>query len=183
MKTRVAAQGTCSTSIAELTRRNVRAIAQIEEAANANRRMADRVADEITRFAGSMMFVYLHVFWFTLWILINTLSLVPPSWRFDPFPFTFLTLVVSLEAIFLSAFILISQNHEERLAEQRSHLELQMTLLSEQENSKMLSMLETIQRKLGIEIDPEVQRLEETTEPAEIAHEIAEELGSPRDKP
>jgi uncharacterized membrane protein len=181
VKSRIPVQGARPTSITELTRRNVHAIAQIEEAAQANRRMANRVADWITRFAGSMLFVYLHVVWFASWILVNTLSLVPASWRFDPFPFTFLTLVVSLEAIFLSAFILISQNHEERLAERRSHLELQMTLLSEQENSKMLSMLETIQRKLGIENDLEAQRLEEATEPAEIAQEIDEELGSPND--
>ena len=70
---------------------------------------------------------------------INDLPGVP---HFDPFPFTFLTLVVSLEAIFLSAFILISQNHETRLSERRNQLDLQINLLTEQENTKMLKLLE-----------------------------------------
>jgi uncharacterized membrane protein len=82
--------------------------------------------------------------------------------------------VVSLEAIFLSTFILISQNHEERLAQRRSHLDLQVNLLSEQENSKMLQMLETIQRALGIEVDAETKRLEEETQPDQIARDIEE---------
>jgi uncharacterized membrane protein len=169
-------------SISELTRQNVHTVAQLEAAAGEHRQMADRVADGITAFAGSMLFVYLHVAWFALWILFNTLPVVPQSWRFDPFPFTFLTLVVSLEAIFLSTFILISQNHEEKLAERRSQLDLQVTLLSEQENSKMLLMLESIQQKLGIEVDPEVKQLEEATEPAEIVHEIELEFDGPGER-
>ena len=66
------------------------------------------------------------------WILINA---VPRHPHIDPFPFTFLTLVVSLEAIFLSTFILISQNHDTKISERRNHLDLQINLLSEQENT------------------------------------------------
>ena len=72
-----------------------------------------RLADAITAFAGSMLFVALHVVWFAAWVLIN---LVGP--RFDPFPFGLLTMIVSLEAIFLSTFVLISQNR----VEERQHL-------------------------------------------------------------
>jgi uncharacterized membrane protein len=73
---------------------------------------------------------------------------VPGVDHFDPFPFTFLTLIVSLEAIFLSTFILISQNYETRLSERRNQLDLQINLLSEQE-TKMLRILERIAKRWG----------------------------------
>jgi uncharacterized membrane protein len=69
--------------------------------------LGDRISDGITDFAGSLTFVNLHVVWFTLWIVANV-----TYWRFDPFPFGLLTLIVSLEAIFLSTFVMISQNRE-----------------------------------------------------------------------
>lgn len=160
-------------SISDLTRRNVEVIAQLEKAAGAHRGVGDRLADMITGFVGSMTFVYLHVAWFAVWIIANSSSvLLPESWHFDPFPFTFLTFVVSLEAIFLSTFILISQNHEEHLAQRRSHLDLQINLLSEQENSKMLQMLESIQSRLGIDVDEVAKQLEQETQPERIAKEI-----------
>ena len=84
----------------------------------------------------------------------------------DPFPFQFLTLVVSLEAIFLTTFIMISQNRQGRIAERRNHLDLQINLLAEQENSKMLAMLDAIMEHLGIkDTDPDVRILEEATQP------------------
>lgn len=166
-------------TISELTKRNVEAIAQLENAASAHRGAGDRIADVITRFVGSMPFVYLHVAWYALWVVINSSSLFPEPWQVDPFPYTFLTFVVSLEAIFLSTFILISQNHEERLAMKRSHLDLQVNLLSEQENSKMLQMLDAIQQKLGINVDAEAKRLEEETEPGELAQEIEQAIEEP----
>ena len=71
------------------------------------RRLQNRISDRITAFAGSMPFVYLHVVWFAAWIVANV-----TLWRFDPFPFGLLTLVVSLEAIFLSTFVMISSHPE-----------------------------------------------------------------------
>ena len=108
--------------------------------------------------------MWVHLIWFGGWVLINVL---PSVRHFDPFPFTFLTLVVSLEAIFLSAFILISQNHETRLSERRNQLDLQTNLLTEQENTKMLKMLERMAQKIGAntEDDPSVQVLEQSTRP------------------
>jgi uncharacterized membrane protein len=157
----------------DLTKRNIETIAQLEEAAQRSKTAADRLADKITHFAGSMRFVYLHVVWFAGWIVFNTAGLVPEQWRIDPFPFTFLTFVVSLEAIFLSTFILITQNHEERQMEKRNLLDLQINLLSEQENSKMLLMLEAIQKRLGIaNDDPEVEVLEESTRPDALLNQI-----------
>lgn len=165
-------------SISELTRRNVGAIAELEDAIRAHRSFGDRVADAVTRFVGSMTFVYLHVVWFAIWVGVNSGNLLPAARHFDPYPFTFLTFVVSLEAIFLSTFILISQNHEERLAQRRSHLDLQVNLLSEQENSKILQMLEAIQDHLGVQVDPETKQLEEVTKPEEIAREIERRIDS-----
>jgi len=112
--------------------------------------MSDRVARMIARFCGSMRFVWVHVLGFAGWIAIN---LVPGVRHIDPFPFTFLTFIVSLEAIFLSTFILISQNQDTRIAERRNHLDLQINLLSEQENTKMLMMLRAIAEKVGARID------------------------------
>jgi uncharacterized membrane protein len=162
-----------ASTLDDLTKRNIETITQMEEAAEHSKTTADRVADQITRFAGSMQFVYLHLAWFAAWTLFNTAPIIPDAWRIDPFPFTFLTFVVSLEAIFLSTFILITQNHEERLMEKRNLLDLQINLLSEQENSKMLLMLQSIQRRLGINADdPEVEVLEESTRPDALLDQI-----------
>ena len=158
-------------SVDDVTQQNVQAMRELEEAAMARRTMADRVAGFVATFCGSMTFVWLHVVWFSLWILGNTLPGFP---HVDPFPYTFLTLMVSLEAIFLSAFILISQNYEMRLTERRNQLDLQINLLSEQENTKMLSMLQRIAQKLGVEEDgdPTVKVLEEATRPARLIEQI-----------
>jgi uncharacterized membrane protein len=127
----------------------------------------------IASFCGSMRFVWLHVVWFGVWIVANTFPGLP---HFDPFPFTFLTLCVSLEAIFLSTFILISQNHETRLTERRNHLDLQVNLLAEQENTKMLSMLKRIAEKLEVQIDDDhaIQMLEQATRPGKLVEQIEE---------
>ena len=113
----------------------------------------------------------MHVIWFGAWVFVNTLPGIKP---FDPFPFTFLTLMVSLEAIFLSTFILISQNHETRLSERRNHLDLQINLLTEQENTKMLRMLERIAEKVGANTDddPSLQVLDQATNPEKLVEQI-----------
>jgi uncharacterized membrane protein len=159
-------------SLSELTKRNVEIVAELEKGADAERSATDRLADAISRFVGSMKFVYIHIVWFALWIAASSLPFIPAAWRIDPFPFTFLTFVVSLEAIFLSTFILISQNHEERVARRRNHLDLQINLLSEQENSQMLKMLDSIQQHLQIGSDPTAQALQEATRPEAMVAQI-----------
>src|SRR3569832_29890 len=125
----------------DVTRENVEAMRRLEEAQMGRRTASDRIAAVIARFCGSMTFVWIHVALFIAWIGYNTLPLFK---AFDPYPFTFLTLVVSLEAIFLSTFILISQNYDMRISERRDLLDLQINLLSEQENTKMLQILDQI---------------------------------------
>lgn len=104
------------------------------------RRLQDRMADRITDFAGSMAFVYLHVVWFAVWIVVNV-----TGWRFDPFPFGLLTLIVSLEAIFLSTFVMISQNRESARSDLRAELDFETNALSE-------AWLEALGDKLGVDV-------------------------------
>ena len=163
--------GRKGSSVEELTEQNVYKVSQLEELARRRRTSADRIAEAIANFCGSMTFVGVHVVWFSGWILLNVIPGVP---HFDPFPFTFLTLVVSLEAIFLSTFILISQNLETRISERRSHLDLQLNILSEQENTKMITLLLAIADKVGADLsrDPHLEALSEETMPETLVEQI-----------
>ena len=158
-------------SVDDVTRQNVWTMHELEQAAMARRTSADRIAGFVASFCGSMPFVWMHVLAFGAWIVLNSW---PGVAHLDPYPFTFLTLVVSLEAIFLSTFILISQNYEMRLTERRNQLDLQINLLSEQENTKMLALLERIAQKLGVDAgdDPTVKVLEEATRPDHLVEQI-----------
>ncbi len=100
-----------------------------------------KLADWITNFSGSIYFVYFHVVWFTLWIVVNQGMLEPYIYPFDPFPYGLLTMIVSLEAIFLSTFILIAQNRQELVEEYRE-------LEEEQEEQEQEEEVEDIQRDL-----------------------------------
>lgn len=160
-------------SVADVTRENVRAMRKLEELAKTRRSRADRVAELVARFGGSIHFIWVHALVFGGWIVWNS---VPGFPQFDPYPFTFLTLCVSLEAIFLSSFILISQNYEMRISERRNQLDLQINLLAEQENTKILQLLEGIAKQVGMrgEDDPEVRVLEQATRPETLARQIDE---------
>lgn len=158
-------------SVDELTEQNVETVKRLEEGAKEQRSTADRIAEAIATFCGSMTFVWVNLAWFGSWILLNSIPGIP---HIDPFPFTLLTLMVSLEAIFLSTFILISQNQETRITERRSHLDLQLNLLSEQENTKMIAILQAIAAKVGADLsqDPHVQALSEETLPERLLEQI-----------
>jgi uncharacterized membrane protein len=134
---------------ADPARKNIRTMARLENAMLHHRSTTARVSDAVCRVAGSGTFILVHVVWFASWVLLNV-GYLPAIKPFDPFPFTFLTMVVSLEAIFLSIFVLISQNHMAHLADRRAHLDLQINLLAEQENTIMLRMLRRLCEKQGI---------------------------------
>ena len=93
-------------------------------------RAQDRAADKVTKFAGSLNFVYIHSIWFGIWILINV-GILGASLKFDKFPFGLLTMIVSLEAIFLSTFVMVSQNRQAGRADIRSELDFETNLRSE----------------------------------------------------
>jgi uncharacterized membrane protein len=166
-------------SVADVTRENVRAMHKLEQLSSKNRSLADRIADFVARFCGSITFVWIHVVLFAVWIGWNVM---PGMEHFDPYPFTFLTLCVSLEAIFLSSFILISQNYEMRISDRRNRLDLQINLLSEQENTKMLQLLDRIAKKLDVSCDDddEIEVLEQATRPETLARQIEKTFRDPK---
>src|SRR5690242_20674827 len=157
---------------ADLTRRNVERVMALESSEHAKATAADRVADAITAFSGSIRFVWITVILVGGWIGANLV--LPRHDRVDPFPFPLLTLVLSVEAIFLSIFILMSQNRAAKVRDKRGHLDLQLNMLTEQENTKMLQMLEDIGRVVGAEFcsGPEVEVLAEATQPEALSQQI-----------
>lgn len=127
---------------------NIRAVASLEQSALLNRTRAARWGDAITELAGSEGSVIVHAVALSFWIVVNS-HLMP--WRpFDPFPFTLLTSGVSLEAIFLTLFVLASQNRLKRETERRARLDLQVNLLAEREMTTLLLMLQELCDHLGL---------------------------------
>ncbi len=147
-------------------------IVQLEQRDRIAMNLSDRIAGTITAFSGSMIYVGLHVVWFGGWMLFNLgcFGLKP----FDPFPFSLLTMIVSLEAIFLSAFVLISQNKQALQADRRAKIDLQVNMIAERETTKILIMIEEIQQHLGIgtQSDSEITILRKRTNINQIADEL-----------
>jgi uncharacterized membrane protein len=131
------------------------------------------LAGAITRFAGTMTFVYVHAALVAGWVLVN--AGLTPLTRFDP-SFVILATVASVEAIFLSTFILISQNRAAHTAEGRADLDLQISLLAEHEVTHLIKLVGDIARKLGIEdaSNPELRELERTVAPEAVLEHIEE---------
>jgi uncharacterized membrane protein len=159
----------------ELIGRNLTAIRKIEQKALDQRTAPQRISDRIANFCGTMVFVYIHVAWFAVWLGVNTLSIVPRKYHFDSPPFSTLTLLVSLEAIFLTTFVLISQNRQQRISEGRNELDLQINLIAEQETTKIIKMLANIQDRLGIQ-DQDSKALTDPVDPQELAEAIEEQI-------
>jgi uncharacterized membrane protein len=142
-------------------KRNIEALTvrRREDAASAGPQA--RIASAITAFTGSMAFVYIHLTLYTAWVLVNVgvFSSIP---KFDP-SFVILAMEASVEAIFLSTFVLISQNRTAALADKRADLDLHINLLTEHELTKLASVIAAIAAKLDITVDQpaaldEVQR-------------------------
>jgi uncharacterized membrane protein len=167
-------------SAEDLTRQNVDRIQALEQAEHDKASRADRVADAITRFSGSIAFVWINVLLVGGWMGLNLA--LPGRERIDPFPFPLLTLVLSIEAIFLAIFILMSQNRAAYVSDKRSHLDLQLNLLAEQENTKTLLLLARIGKAVGAEgcDDEDVKVLAQATEPEALSRQIDEAVDSSR---
>jgi uncharacterized membrane protein len=129
---------------------NVREIKRWEEATRHARSGTERLSDWIAARAASGPVMIAHAVGFALWIVVNV-GLLPGIAPFDPFPFPFLTMAVSLEAIFLALFVLASQNRLARQADRRSHLDLQIDLLAEREMTAVLRLLRDIAAHLKVE--------------------------------
>jgi uncharacterized membrane protein len=158
-------------NLTRIVERNIRRIAQLRRISEDSRTVQDRVADAITSMAGSMVFVYGNALFFTIWIWANV-SAGPKA--IDKFPFPLLTLVVSLEAILLSVFVLVSQNRMQSNADDRDDLDLQVDLLTEYEITHSLRLIRAMAEKMGVEEagDPELEELEQAIKPGKILKEM-----------
>ena len=161
------------------TNRGIRDIVQMEKRAHDARSRIDLFSGAITNLAGSGGAILIHLIWFALWILINVHA-VPGIAAFDPFPFSFLTMVVSLEAIFLTLFVLISQNRMSLEADRRARLDLEINILAERETTMILRMLNEISRHLEIDggARTELEELLKETRIDELAQKLDDALPS-----
>jgi uncharacterized membrane protein len=160
------------------TEYNINAIAKLEHDALERRTALERVSDGITRVVGNLGFLTAQAIVILIWTLIN-LHLIPGFKSFDPAPFGILALIVSSESVFLTIFVLISQSRMARQAERRSHLDLQVGMLSEQELTTILQMLQKLCQHVGVNVEAsktEVQSFSKTTDVHQLASELQEKL-------
>lgn len=144
--------------------------------ADAKRTVSDKIADKLTSKFGSVIFLGINALWFLIWIVINT-GLIPGVQPFDPFPFGLLTMVVSLEAIFLAIIVLISQNRAAKIAELREEIDLQINSIAESEVSKVLTLLSLLLDKNGIEVnDPEIAEMARPIRSSDIERILEKQL-------
>jgi uncharacterized membrane protein len=160
--------------MAQVVERNIDALVTRQKQQEKDQSFEERLADHITRFTGSMTFVYLHLTGFGLWILINLgwLTWLPIK-RFDP-SFVILAMFASVEAIFLSTFVLISQNRMQALADRRADLDLHISLLAEHEITRLLKLNIEMARHMGIteSQDPELSELARDVLPEKVMDQL-----------
>jgi uncharacterized membrane protein len=153
-----------------------RAIQSLKARHAAERTLLEHFADRLTRWAGTATFFVVHVLWFAVWIPWNIGAL---RWTpFDPFPFGLLTMVVSLEAIFLTIFVLMTQNRESSIAELREELTLQVNLRMEEEVTKTLQLVAGLYARLNLELgdDDELTEMLKPLDPEEIENKLLEQI-------
>ena len=161
------------TGIAGALARNVRSLISMRQQTERSRTLQQRMVDRITGFAGSMPFVWLHVALFGGWLVINV-GLIPWIKPFDPFPFVMLAMWASVEAIFLSTFVLITQNRMSELDDRRADLNLQISLLAEHEVTKIVTLTSAIARHLELPEarDDGLEELKKDVAPEQVAAEL-----------
>ena len=160
------------------TQYNIHAIAKLEHEALNRRTATERVSDAIAKLVGNIGFLLAHLLLIFGWSLVN-LHMIPGVKAFDPFPFGVLALVVSSESVFLTIFVLISQSRMARQSERRAHLDLQVGMLSEQELTTILQMLQKLCQHMGVNVvssKQEVQAFSKTTDVSKLASELEDKL-------
>jgi uncharacterized membrane protein len=151
--------------------RNIVALVERRREEERSKSTQDRIADQVTRFTGSMLFVYIHLAIFSSWIVVN-LGWTPLP-RFDP-SFVVLAMIASVEAIFLSTFVLISQNRMQAQADKRADLDLQVSLLAEHEITHLITLVTEIARRMDVDAakDPELRELAQDVAPERVLDRI-----------
>jgi uncharacterized membrane protein len=157
--------------LAPVMERNIEALVERRRQAARARRLQDRIADRVTSFTGSMRFVVLHLVVYGCWVLVNVGATPIP--KFDS-SFVILATEASVEAIFLSTFVLISQNRMQQQADTRADLDLQVSLLSEHEVTRLITLVSAMARRMGIEEanDPELRELSRDVAPERVLDEL-----------
>lgn len=117
-----------------------------------SRSLLTQLADDLTEICGSTAFLFFHVIFFASWLMVNT-EVIPGSIAFDPYPFGLLTMVVSLEAIILSIFVLVSQNRSAYINSLREEVHLRVNLIAEEEITKILETLDEMKKHMGMKKD------------------------------
>jgi uncharacterized membrane protein len=142
-------QGCGDGSLNSSLKRNIEALRQRRKRELETAPLQDRLAERITNFTGSMRFVYIHVAFYGFWIVAN-LKGIPALRPWDP-TFVVLAMVASVEAIFLSTFVLITQNRMSRMSERRAELDVQISLLAEAEITKLVELVAEIADRMGLD--------------------------------
>lgn len=168
--------------LARVVGRNIHAMLEVRAREQREEPRGDRIADAITRFTGSMWSVALHLLLFGGWIVVNT-GVVPGISPFDPFPFVMLAMAASVEAIFLSTFVLISQNRMSKLADRRAELDLQISLLAEHEITRLVMLADAIATKVGVSERPAVEELKKDVAPEVVMESIERSERGGQDEP
>jgi uncharacterized membrane protein len=169
--------------LAPILERNIQTLLRRRTEEDRQRSLQEKIADNITRFTGSMAFVYIHVLWIGTWILWN--APFSPLPRFDP-SMVVLAMLASVEAIFLSTFILITQNRITAQADKRADLDLQVSLLAEHEITRLVALVSAIAERMGIEAskNPDLEHLKRDVQPEQVLDKLEEGYrGSPHAKP
>jgi uncharacterized membrane protein len=163
--------------------RNIAALMEVRQREERKKGRSERIADAITAFAGSMWCVYGHALGFGAWLVINSGS-VRGIRPFDPFPFVMLAMIASVEAIFLSTFILITQNRMQKMADRRAELDLQISLLTEHELTQAVRLIDQVAQHMGVPRLPETELadVKQDVDPTHVVDELerAEERSQTR---
>ena len=153
-------------------------IKSFEAKAMRKRSTSEKIADSLTSFFGSMLFLVLNLIIFVVWILINS-GRVPGIAVFDPFPYVLLITLVSLEAIVLTTIVLMSQNRQSKISTLREEMQLQVELITEREISKVLKLINKQLKNEGIEVkDPELNEMLEAVDTSYIEHKLTQQMES-----
>lgn len=155
----------------DFTEKNIRALCERQQEKLRNKSRTHRVASWIANFSGTVAFAVIHVIFFSAWIAFNS-----TKGAFDEFPFILLTLIVSLESIFLSTFVLLTQNELAKETDERHNLDLQINLLAEKQSTALIKVVIELARKAGIPEEDlkELQEMANDTSPEDILQKISD---------
>lgn len=157
---------------------NIEAVANLEQEFLRGRSLVERLIDAVADFTGSLKFVIGHLAWFGAWFLVNGVNF-PGIPHFDPYPYELLSVLVSCEAVILSALVLMKQNRMGQHADEREHLHLQINLLAEKETTNIIQTLQVMCKHMGIAEpgrDPVAHELSQDTIMDDLAAELREKI-------